>query len=151
MVGINLSALKGTRPRAYLVRFLFGGGATVLAGVMAQHYGPAIGGLFLAFPAIFPAGATLIEEHEKKRKQKIGRDGACRGRMAVSIDAQGAALGAIGLIAFAAVLRRLLPGHTGWLIIPAATVAWVLTAMLFWQIRKRVRALERRARRSAKA
>ena len=30
---------------------------------------PVIGGLFLAFPAIFPASASLIEAHEKADSQ----------------------------------------------------------------------------------
>ena len=49
MVEFRISALKSTRPSEYLARFLFGGAATVLAGLIAKHYGPAIGGLFLAF------------------------------------------------------------------------------------------------------
>ena len=28
--------------------------------------------LFLAFPAIFPASATLIEKHEKEKKEREG-------------------------------------------------------------------------------
>jgi len=68
MVEIKLSALKETKPHQYLVRFLFGGAATVLAGLVARRFGPAAGGLFLAFPAIFPASVTLIESHEKELK-----------------------------------------------------------------------------------
>src|ERR1700745_2305240 len=71
----NWSSLKGTRPHEYAVRFLFGGLATVAAGLIASKFGPAIGGLFLAFPAIFPAGASLIESHERKRKGRIGSCG----------------------------------------------------------------------------
>jgi hypothetical protein len=33
---------------------------------------PVVGGLFLAFPAIFPASATLIEKHVRERKEKAG-------------------------------------------------------------------------------
>jgi len=36
---------------------------TVIAGLIAFRFGPVVGGLFLAFPAIFPASATLIERH----------------------------------------------------------------------------------------
>lgn len=137
MVEIKLSALKETKPHQYLVRFFFGGVATVLAGLVAKTYGPAAGGLFLAFPAIFPAGVTLIESHEKERKAEIGRDGTSRGRMAASIDAAGAALGSIGLIGFAIVLLWLLPRQNPWLVIPAATTAWAVIALLLWKIRKR--------------
>jgi hypothetical protein len=42
---------------------LLGGVVTVVAGLLAKHYGPVFGGLFLAFPAIFPASATLVDKH----------------------------------------------------------------------------------------
>jgi hypothetical protein len=61
---------------------------------------PVVGGLFLAFPAIFPASATLIEKHVRKRKEKA----VCRERGAArkpaALDAAGAALGSFGLAAF---------------------------------------------------
>ena len=44
--------------------------------MIAPKWGPGIGGLFLAFPAIFPASDTLIEKHERRRKQKKGLQGA---------------------------------------------------------------------------
>ena len=137
MVEIKLSALKETKPHQYLVRFLFGGAATVLAGLVAHRFGPAAGGLFLAFPAIFPASVTLIESHEKELKQKSGHDGTGRGRMAASIDASGAALGSIGLAGFAVVLWRLLPRQNPWLVIPVATIAWSVISFALWELRKR--------------
>ena len=48
---------------------------TVAAGLIAARFGPVIGGLFLAFPAIFPASATLIEKHVRERKEKAGLPG----------------------------------------------------------------------------
>jgi Protein of unknown function (DUF3147) len=65
------SALRETKWHEYAVRFLSGGLITVIAGIIAKHFGPVVGGLFLAFPAIFPASATLIEKHEKKRKRTV--------------------------------------------------------------------------------
>lgn len=44
---------------------------TALAGVIAKHYGPVIGGLFFAFPAIFPASATLIEKTRNRRSSGL--------------------------------------------------------------------------------
>jgi hypothetical protein len=38
-------------------------------------------GLLLAFPAIFPAGATLIEKDEKEKKEKKGLHGTVRGKL----------------------------------------------------------------------
>ena len=136
MIEANLSRLKETRPHEYLVRFVFGGAATVLAGLVARHFGPGPGGLFLAFPAIFPATATLIEAHEKKRLGKTGHDGTNRGRMAASIDAAGAALGCVGLAGFALVLWLLLPKHNPWLILIAAIAIWMLLSVVLWEIRK---------------
>jgi hypothetical protein len=53
------------------LRFVLGGLATIVAGLIAEHWGPVVGGLFLAFPAIFCATATLIEKHERERKQTV--------------------------------------------------------------------------------
>lgn len=150
MIAIRFSGLRQNKPHQYLVRFLFGGAATVLAGLIAMRYGPALGGLFLAFPAIFPASATLIESHEKERKKKIGRDGACRGRLAASLDSAGAALGAIGLFAFAFVLWRLLPGHNPWLIILAALAVWAAVSCACWWIRRHRYTFRRRPDRRLK-
>jgi hypothetical protein len=72
------SALKETRCHEYVVRFVLGGFATVVAGIIAGHLGPETGGLFLAFPAIFCASATLIEKHERERKEKKGLRGSAR-------------------------------------------------------------------------
>jgi hypothetical protein len=56
--------------------------------------------LFLAFPAIFSAGASLIESHERRKKREIGKVGTNRGRMAAGSDAAGAAIGYVGLALF---------------------------------------------------
>lgn len=136
MIEANLSSLKTTKPLEYIARFIFGGAATVLAGVVAAHFGPNAGGLFLAFPAIFPATATLIEKHEKERKSKTGHDGTNRGRMAASIDAAGAGLGCVGLAGFAIVLRRMLPEHNAWLVLLAGCAVWLVLSIALWEIRK---------------
>ena len=88
-VEIGLKGLRGTGWRDYALRFILGGVVTASAGVIAKIYGPVIGGLFLAFPAIFPASATLIEKHEIKKKAKAGFDGTIRGIREASIDAIG--------------------------------------------------------------
>jgi hypothetical protein len=87
MVEFKLSDIKETKPIELGVRFLFGSICTVGAGLIAKRYGVGIGGLFLAFPAILPASATLIQAHEKEKKAQIGSDGTRRGRMSASIDA----------------------------------------------------------------
>jgi hypothetical protein len=133
----DFAVLKTVKPHEYAVRFLMGGLVTALAGLIAKHYGPGIGGLFLAFPAIFPASATLIEKHEKQKKQKAGLDGTRRGRAAAAIDAAGASLGAIGLAAFALILWRYLPSHTAWVVLFLAAMGWFALSILLWALRKR--------------
>jgi hypothetical protein len=137
LIEARLSALKESRPHEYILRFAFGGAATLLAGLIAEHFGPGLGGLFLAFPAIFPATATLIEAHEKKRMAKIGRDGTNRGRMAASIDAAGAALGCVGLAGFAIVVWLFLPQHRASLVMIAALSVWTALSISLWELRKR--------------
>jgi hypothetical protein len=133
-ISLDLSSLKEIRPRDYAIRFIFGGLVTLLTGLIAQRYGPSIAGLFLAFPAIFPATATLIEKHEKQRKQQIGRDGTNRGRSAVAVDAAGTALGTLGLLLFALFLWRFLPTHSTPLILAVAALIWITAAVAFWKL-----------------
>jgi hypothetical protein len=137
MVQFKLSDIKETKPIELGVRFLFGGICTVTAGLIARRYGPVIGGLFLAFPAIFPASVTLIQTHEKEKKAQIGSDGTRRGRMSASVDAAGAALGCCGLFAFALICWKILANHKPAAAIAAATAVWLAVSMLFWEIRKR--------------
>ena len=100
IVQFKPSALRQTRWYEYLVRFVLGGTMTVVAGLIAARFGPVVGGLFLAFPAIFPASATLIEKHVRQRKEKAGLPGARRGKEAAALDAAGAALGSFGASGF---------------------------------------------------
>jgi len=136
LITVNFSALKQTKPHEYAVRFLFGGACTAIAGWIAHRYGPAVGGLFLAFPAIFPASACLIESHERQRKAEAGIDGTSRGRAAASLDAAGASAGAIALSAFAAVVWLAIRQHEAALVIGTATLAWAILAVAIWLVRK---------------
>ena len=90
---------------------------TAARGLIAKKFGPGVGGLFLAFPAIFPASATLIEKHEKQKKARAGLHGSARGRKAAAGDAAGAAIGSLGLLSFACLVQRLLPSHSAWLVL----------------------------------
>ena len=54
------SRLRKTSWREYAVRFAFGGLITAFTGFLGTKFGPAIGGLFLGFPAILPASVTLV-------------------------------------------------------------------------------------------
>ena len=108
---------------------------TAVAGIIAKEYGPTLGGLFLAFPAILPATVTLIEKHEK---QRLGVEGTCRARQTAALSAAGAAMGSIGLLVFAFLIWRLLPNYSTPLVIASSTLAWAAVAFLVWIVRKRM-------------
>lgn len=57
----------------------FGGAITLTAGILAKHFGPVFGGLFLACPVIFSASATLVAKHETQKKQNAGFATSSRG------------------------------------------------------------------------
>jgi hypothetical protein len=135
-VTLDVSALGKTKWYEYAVRFVFGGIVTVLAGLIAKNFGPGLGGLFLAFPAIFPASATLIEKHEKQKKERAGVNGTQRGRTAAGLDAAGAAIGTIGLLCFAVVVWQLITIYQTWIVLTAATLAWLTVSSLIWYLRK---------------
>jgi Protein of unknown function (DUF3147) len=135
-VSANIAALCKTTWYEYAIRFVFGGGITVLTGVIAKRYGPVVGGLFLAFPAILPASATLLEKHERERKKKAGIERTIRGRQAAALDAHGASLGSVALLFFAVVVWKFLPGRSVALVLLAATVTWSFVAVVLWRLRK---------------
>ncbi len=139
VVKLKPSALKRTRWYEVCMRIVFGGLATVATGMIAKSYGPVVGGLFLAFPAIFPASATLVEKHIREKRQRAGMDGVTRARDAVALEARGAAMGSMGLIAFAAVVWNFLPDGRAWLVLAAAGLAWLLTSISIWQMRRAAR------------
>ncbi|MEZ2140768.1 hypothetical protein AAE026_00465 [Bradyrhizobium sp. DN5] len=138
LVKLSSSALKQTHWYEYAVRFVLGGLATVAAGLIGSHFGVAIGGLFLALPAIFCASATLIERHERRAKEKAGLSGRRRGREAAALDAAGAGLGSIGLAAFAAVFYVVVSASiTG--AFAAAILAWAMVSVSAWWLRRKLR------------
>jgi hypothetical protein len=139
IVKLNFAALKETKWHEYALRFGLGGLATVAAGLIADRFGPVVGGLFLAFPAIFCASATLIEKHERKRKQEAGLRGEVRGRQAAALDSAGAALGSFGLLAFAAVMWKVLPAAGMAWAFAAASTAWLLVSMALWRLSRILR------------
>ena len=81
MVRLQLSSLKEGRWYEYVIRFALGGVTTLVAGLIADHWGPSTGGLFLAFPAILCASATLVEAHERREKRERMWKGTAAGLM----------------------------------------------------------------------
>jgi hypothetical protein len=143
VVHLKLSALKEAKLSEHAIRFGLGGSITVLAGVVAEKYGPETGGLFLAFPAIFGASATLIEKHERRRKQEKGVKGDRRGQQAAALDAAGAAWGSIALGAFGLSIWSVGPDS------PVAalclgSIAWFALAVLMWRMRRLLRSTRRK-------
>lgn len=109
----------------YAIRFLFGGVITAVVGVVAKAFGPAVAGLFLAFPAILPASLTLIGKHD--------------GDSSAGDDSLGAAIGSIGLIAFGAVVWLLASRAAAWITLASATVLWFVVSAGLWLAFERVR------------
>ena len=132
---LKFNSLKETTPVEYISRFAFGGIVTVLAGLLADHYGPVPGGLFLAFPGIFPAGVSLVEKHKTLREKAEGKRGIWLARGEASVEAAGASIGTLGLVGFGAVLWQGLTAHTFWPMLLAAGGTWVAVSWLFWWIR----------------
>jgi hypothetical protein len=138
MVHAKWSALRQSRWYEYLLRFALGGATTVVAGVIADVWGPEVGGLFLAFPAVFCASATLIEKHERERKQQRGVQGYRRGTDAAALDAAGGAVGSLGLVAFAVALW-LLAERFGYISLLLAAITWLSIAVTGWWLRRKFR------------
>lgn len=136
-LSFDLAALRAIHWNQYAIRFGLGGAVTVVAGVLAHEFGPMFGGLFLAFPAIFPASATLIANREREKKAKHGLDGTLRGRRAAALDAAGSVLGTIGLACFAVVLWKELPRHRETLVLCGAAALWLAASTSLWWLRKR--------------
>ena len=142
LVRVSASALKNGRWHEYFIRFALGGAVTVLTGWIAGRFGPSIGGLFLAVPAIFCASATLIEKHEMRRKSEAGMDGRRRGQQAAALDATGAVLGSFGLFAFAASFNSLIGRSITGAFLTAALV-WLIAAVTGWWVWRRLRTVQR--------
>jgi Protein of unknown function (DUF3147) len=128
------------------VRFALGGAVTACTGLVAQHWGPVVGGLFLAFPAIFPASATLIERHETEKKQKVGMEGRVRGRRAAALDAAGAVFGGCGLACFGCVAWLLLPRYSTAFALGLSGLTWLCVAVSLWWLRHRASLVQHRTR-----
>jgi len=139
IVKFSSSSLKDGRWYEYVVRFMLGGAATVFTGLIASGFGPAVGGLFLALPAVFCASATLIEQHEERHKRQAGFSGHRRGQQAAGLDAVGAALGSIGMPGFALVFA-MMAQQSAPTAFALALLTWCVISVAAWWIWEQVRA-----------
>jgi hypothetical protein len=147
-IRVSPSSLRQGRWYEYVVRFALGGAATAVTGLISSRYGASIGGLFLALPAISCASATLIEKHEIRRKREAGLAGVQRGQKAAALEAAGAALGALGLLAFAVVFWCTVESSIATAFV-GASLAWLIVSVAAWYVRRKMRSV-RRARMSEK-
>lgn len=136
IVKFNFAALKRVKAHEYATRFALGGAVTVATGLIAKAFGPVAGGLFLALPAIFPASATLLEKHETEKKARAGIAFTLRGRLAAALDARGAVMGAMGMLAFATLAWQLLPRAHWGVVLGISMSAWFILAASLWYLRK---------------
>jgi hypothetical protein len=135
-ISLDPTAVRELRTTELAWRFVLGGVITAIAGLIARLFGPAIGGLFLAFPAILPASLTLIAKHEEQRKAKRGLRGVIRGRQVAALDALGALMGTAGLLGFAASTQILATRMNAPLTLLASSIVWLAIATGLWRLRK---------------
>lgn len=122
-VQVEPKRAKQTKPKAYAVRFVFGGLITALAGFLTTQYGPVVGGLFLGFPAILPASLTLVKKHD--------------GEEAAGDDALGAAAGSIGMIVFGLVVWATATRWPAVLVLVVAMGLWLAVSVACWWLVRR--------------
>jgi uncharacterized membrane protein (GlpM family) len=115
---IDPGALKKHSASDYLTRFLFGAGISAAAGIVSAIFGAKIGGVLLAFPAILPASLTLIERRQ--------------GRGEAAVDAIGAVIGSVALIAFAVVAGLMLMRLQAALALLLAVATWLVVALVLY-------------------
>jgi hypothetical protein len=130
-VRVRWAAIKETRASEHAVRFLMGGLVTAVVGWVGHWLGPIAGGLFLAFPAILPAGLTLEKHHE--------------GRAKAADEALGAVAGSAGLAVFGLVVWLAPASWSPALVLAIATLGWLGVSVALW------RAILARGSRSAPA
>jgi Protein of unknown function (DUF3147) len=134
---IDFSSLRNAHWWQFAVRFALGGAVTAGTGLVGQHWGPVVGGLFLSFPAIFPASATLIARHQTEKKLKAGIHDRVRGRKAAALDAAGAVPGGWGLLFFGFAAWLTLPRYPTARALGLAGIAWAIVSTALWWMRRR--------------
>jgi uncharacterized membrane protein (GlpM family) len=119
----DFAELRKSSARQYIVRFFFGGAVTMMTGWIAHTWGPLIGGLFLAFPAVLPASLTFVKDDD--------------GRRAAREDARGARLGALALCGFAVLVWMFADRLSPPLALCLSLALWMLVSVCLWWIATR--------------
>ncbi|WP_062428446.1 hypothetical protein [Herbidospora daliensis] len=118
--GIRLR-LRSVSAPDLAVRFALSAAIFVVAGLVADRWGPVVGGVSLAVPAALAATLALIATKEQ------------RGRP-VAHDAKGMVLGAAGLIGFAGCVWGLAVTVPAWLALVIATAIWIVIADILYLV-----------------
>ena len=134
-ITLSLSGVRHVTAGDLAWRFVLGGTVTAATALVARAYGPGIGGVFLAFPAILPASLTLVAKGQERRKAALGLSGTIRGRKAAALDALGAFLGSAGLLGFAVAMQRLAIQVRPAFALAGATLVWFAIAWFLWALR----------------
>ena len=123
-VRFDRDALRSVQPRDLAVRFAFGFGVSVAAGIVTLAFGSRVGGLFLAFPAILPASLTLIEKKDGRRQAEG--------------NALGAIIGAVALVAFALIAYVLFTRVPGVAVEAVGLAVWLGVSILLYLFIRRL-------------
>jgi len=123
-VRFDRDELRSVQPRDLAVRFAFGFGVSVAAGIVTLAFGSRTGGFFLAFPAILPASLTLIEKKEGRREAEG--------------NAVGAIIGAVALVAFALTAWALFTHIPGAAVEVIALAGWLIVSILLYLLIRRL-------------
>jgi hypothetical protein len=121
---VDLGKALKARPRDLLIRFIAGAVTSIVAGGLTLAFGPRVGGIMLAFPAILGASLTLIEQQEDDVDARE--------------DARGAIVGACALAIFAAVVAVAVGHVSGAIALLIGAAAWLVSAvglyaLLWWR------------------
>jgi hypothetical protein len=111
-IALRPAKLREVRLHSLAVRFAFGAAVSLVAGLVTVLFSTRAGGVWLAFPAILPAGLTLVDHKE--------------GRRQADRNVRGSVLGALGMVAFAVAVYVMVPLLGG--------LAAVLVALLLWLV-----------------
>ncbi len=114
--GLEVHRMAAVPPRELAYRFIAGALTSIGAGAVTLLFGPRVGGILFAFPAILAASLTLIQEEEDSAHARE--------------DARGAVVGGAALALFALVAALTIGHVAGAVALLAAAAAWLLAALL---------------------
>jgi hypothetical protein len=116
----DLRKLAEHGPKDYVVRFMFGAGISLVAGLIGMLLAPKLGGVWLGFPAILPASLTMIQKREGKEQ--------------AAIDSEGAVLGAAAFVVYAIVLAMFTAQWGVLVTLIVALVVWTVVAVALYTL-----------------